>query len=87
MFRHIINPIPVEEFSTPSYEIKESRLVPESCSQKPAFDEYTLPQLLAAGIKVQSVPTEILHDSSVTSSVVDSLINNSNNPNSVSHED
>ena len=64
MFRHIINSIPVEDFSTPSYEIKDSRLVPESSSQKPAFDEYTLPQLLAAGVNVQSVPTEILHDSS-----------------------
>lgn len=87
MFRHIINFIPVEEFSTPSYEIKDSRLVPESCSQKPPFDEYTLPQLLASGLKVQSVPTEIIHDSSAASSVVDSLINNPNNSNSVSNED
>ena len=86
MFRHLVNSIPLEDFSTPSYEIKDSRLVPEFCSQKPAFDEYTLPQLLAAGIKVQSVPTEILHDTSAASSVVDSLINNSNNSNSDSNE-
>lgn len=87
MFRHIINPLPVEDFSTPSYEIKDSRLVPESSSQKPAFDEYTLPQLLASGLKVLPVPTEVLHDSSATSSVVDSLINKSTNSNTVSNED
>ena len=87
MFRHLVNSIPLEDFSTPSYEIKDSRLVPEFCSQKPAFDEYTLPQLLAAGLPVQSVPTEVIHDTSFTSSVVDSVINNSNNSNSVSNED
>lgn len=41
----------------------------------PSSSDYSLKDLLAAGVKVQPVDTTIIHDSSATSAVADALVN------------
>lgn len=48
----------------------------------PSSTDYKLDDLLAAGVKVAPVSTEVVHDASSVNSVIDSF----NNSNSDSHE-
>lgn len=75
-FRNIRHSIPKEERTCTLVqlvgdEFKEVKLN----ASLPSSTDYSLKDMLAAGVKVQPVDTTVIHDSSATSAVADALVN------------
>lgn len=77
MFRHFSYSIVHEPSCCSIYEVVDDKLVLSDLSRKlPSSCEYSLSDLLAAGVKVSPVDPTIVHDSSTTLSVANDFINN-----------
>lgn len=75
MFRNIRSFIPFEVSCTKLYEVLEDKIVEANTSMSlPCSTDYSLKDLLAAGVKVPPVDTTVIHDSSATSAVADALV-------------
>lgn len=86
MFRHFSYSIVHEPSCCSIYEVADDKLVvADLCRKLPNSCEYSLNDLLSAGVKVSPVDPTILHDSSTTLSVAKDFINN-NSLNSNSDE-
>lgn len=75
-FRNIRHSIPKEEKTCTLVQLvgDDFKEVPLNQSL-PSSSDYSLKDLLAAGVKVQPVDTTVIHDSSATSVVADALVN------------
>lgn len=77
-FRNINFHVPRETSASSLYEIKGDVFTAVDLNLVlPSSSDYSLKDLLASGVKVPPVDPTIVHDSTVTSVVADSLINNS----------
>lgn len=84
MFRNIINHVPRETDTIPTYSVGSKGLEYEVSSLLPDFMEYSLPNLRDAGL-LSPVSTTVIHDSTV-SSVADAVVDHFNNLNTKQDE-
>lgn len=77
MFRNIKNVIPNEDRCTTLFEVVDDKIV-ETITSKilPCSTDYSLKDLLAAGVKVSPVDSTVVHDTSTTDAVAHDFINN-----------
>lgn len=77
MFRNIKNVIPKEDRCTTLYEVVDDKIVESNTSVSlPCSNDYSLQDLLAAGVKVAPVDPTVVHDASTTNAVAHDFINN-----------
>lgn len=84
MFRNFHNIIPNEVRCTILFEVVDDKIVEANTHQiLPSSNDYSLKDLLAAGVKVAQVDPTIVHDSITTNAVardfVDNYVEPSNN--------
>ena len=80
-FRNIRFSVPRETNVSTLVEIIDDEFVSVNLNKNlPCSSDYSLKDLLAAGVKVQPVDTTVIHDSSATSAVADSVISHSVEP-------
>lgn len=75
-FRNIKVHIPIEDDCASLVRLHGTDFKVENLNVPlPASSDYSLKDMLAAGVKVQPVDPTVVHDSSATSVVVDALVN------------
>lgn len=77
MFRNIKIFIPIEDSSTKLYEVQGDKIVESNLNKiLPSSTDYSLHDLLSAGVKVPPVDSTIVHDSSATLAVARDFVDN-----------
>lgn len=77
MFRNIRTSIPREQNTCTLVELVDDKFREVDLSTLlPSSVDYSLKDMLAAGVKIQPVDTTIIHDSSATNSLAEDFINN-----------
>ncbi len=75
-FRNIKSRIPRECSTSTLVELVGDEFMAVDLNKSlPSSTDYSLKDMLAAGVKIQPVDTTIIHDSSATSVVADAVIN------------
>lgn len=83
-FRFYKNVLDHHGFSSPIVEVRGDQLVEANLNVPlPSSCDYSLKDLLAAGINVAPVDPTVIHDSAAASVVADSVISNSDDSDSV----
>lgn len=76
-FRNIRSVIPSEVSCTKLFEVHEDTIAEANTSKSlPSSTDYSLQDLLAAGVKVAPVDTTIVHDSSSTNAIAKEFVEN-----------
>lgn len=77
MFRNIRSFIPCEVTCTKLFEVHDDQIVEANLEKNlPCSNDYSLKDLLAAGVKVAPVDTSIVHDNIATSAVANDFVEN-----------
>lgn len=77
MFRNIKIVIPKEARSTTLFEVVDDKIVEANTSLNlPCSNDYSLKDLLSAGVKVAPVDPTVVHDASTTDAVAHDFISN-----------
>lgn len=77
MFRNIVNSIPHEVSCTKLFEVHDDKIVEANLEKNlPCSNDYSLQDMLAAGVKVAPVDPTIVHDSSSTFAVAKDFVEN-----------
>lgn len=75
-FRNIRHSIPKEERTCTLVQLVGEEFKEVDLNKSlPSSTDYSLKDMLAAGVKVQPVDPTVIHDSSATSAVADALVN------------
>lgn len=79
MFRNFRSVIPSEPSCSVLCEVQNDKLVAVNLNKNlPSSSDYSLSDLLAAGVKVAPVDTTIVHDNDSTIAVASSVVNSLN---------
>lgn len=77
MFRNISNFIPKEVSCTKIFEVHDDKIVEDNLDQKlPCSNDYSLVDMLSAGVKVPPVDPTVVHDTATTNGVAKELVEN-----------
>lgn len=75
-FRNVKSSIPLEKDTCQLVQLVDDEFRPVNFDLSlPSSSDYSLKDMLAAGVKVPLVDPTVVHDSDVTSSVVSSVVN------------
>lgn len=75
-FRNVKSSIPLEKDTCQLVQLVDDKFLSVNFDLSlPSSSDYSLKDMLAAGVKIPLVDTTVVHDSDVTSSVVSSVVN------------
>lgn len=79
MFRFFKSRIPLEVSCAKFYEVVDDKIVESRLNVPlPSSCDYSLKDLLAAGVPISPVDSTVVHDASATSSVVNNVLSSIN---------